>query len=86
MRSSRRLNVHKVNNYRDSFSLELRSNCRTEEELKRLAITQEQSQEDDGACAQQYRFEHEHQCKNTEEEYPAQRETDEESETNTLLG
>jgi hypothetical protein len=44
----------------------------------------EQSQEDDDAYAQQNRFEHEHQCTNTEEEYPTQKETDEENETNTL--
>ena len=47
------------------------------------AITPEQSQEDDGAYAQQHRFVHEHQCMNTELECPAQKETGEGSEINT---
>jgi hypothetical protein len=43
----------------------------------------EQSQEGDDAYAQQHCFEHEHQCMNTEEEYPAQKETNKENEINT---
>jgi hypothetical protein len=41
------------------------------------------SQEGDDAYAQQHRSEHEHQCTNTEEEYPTQKKTDEENEINT---
>jgi hypothetical protein len=43
-----------------------------------------QSQEGDDAYARQHSSKHEHQCMNTEEEYPSQKETDEENEINTL--
>jgi hypothetical protein len=70
------LNVHKINNSGDSFSPELRR--------KRRQVTMpEQSQEGDDAYAQQHCSEHEDQCTNTEEEYPARKETDKETEINT---
>jgi hypothetical protein len=43
----------------------------------------EQPKEGDDAYALQNDSEHEHQCTNTEEEYPTWKETDEETEINT---
>jgi hypothetical protein len=45
----------------------------------RQATRLERSQEGDNAYAQQHRFEHEHWCTSTEEECPAQKESDKES-------
>jgi hypothetical protein len=50
----------------------------------RQATRLERSQEGDDAYAQQHHFEHEHRCTSTEEECPAQKESDKENEISIL--